>query len=197
MARVVQSNINGNEFTGHCPTCRHIELGPSLDATIEGFFEWAKGDEGRPCPKCGTPVVVDLHEDRRPCEASITCWRCQHVEIAKDIDGAWSAFQWWARIDADKAAAPSIADQYPHYFRRSPSQTIDVYRVLQLFAVTDPCIGHAIKKLLVAGMRGEKAAMGQTVEKDVAEAIVTLRRWQEMRAEEAGASAGASQSEAG
>lgn len=56
---------------------------------------------------------------------------------------------------------------------------IDVYRVLVLFGVTDPCLQHAVKKLLVAGGRGAKD-IGQ----DIQEAIDTLQRWQEMRAED-------------
>lgn len=69
---------------------------------------------------------------------------------------------------------------YNHYFKEVTGLThIDVYRVLQLFGVTDPCIQHAIKKLLVAGGRG-----GKDTTKDVAEAIVSLQRWQQMRSEE-------------
>jgi hypothetical protein len=60
---------------------------------------------------------------------------------------------------------------------------IDVYRVLQLFNVTDPCIAHAVKKLLVAGARGDKAIVS-TLERDVKEAIDSLQRWQEMRRED-------------
>lgn len=59
-------------------------------------------------------------------------------------------------------------------------ETIDVYRVLQLFGVTDPCLQHAVKKLLCAGQRGVKP-----VAKDVQEAIDSLTRWQEMLAEDA------------
>lgn len=59
-------------------------------------------------------------------------------------------------------------------------QFVDVYRVLALFGVTDPCLQHAVKKLLVAGGRGAKD-IGQ----DVQEAIDTLQRWQEMRREDA------------
>ena len=59
-------------------------------------------------------------------------------------------------------------------------ETIDVYRVLQLFGVTDPCLQHAVKKLLCAGQRGIKP-----VAKDVQEAIDSLNRWQEMLAEDA------------
>ena len=57
---------------------------------------------------------------------------------------------------------------------------VDVYRVLLLFNVTDPCLQHAIKKLLVAGGRGA----GKSIDKDIQEAIDSLVRWQEMRAEE-------------
>lgn len=75
----------------------------------------------------------------------------------------------------------TIAERYPHYFKDvSTLQVVDVYRVLELFGVTDPCLQHAIKKLLVAGGRGAK-----DIEKDIAEAIVTLQRWTEMKVEDA------------
>ena len=70
--------------------------------------------------------------------------------------------------------------KHAHYFKSVEGLSyIDVYRVLALFDVTDPCLQHAAKKLLAAGGRGAKD-MGQ----DVQEAIDTLRRWQEMRREE-------------
>lgn len=73
-----------------------------------------------------------------------------------------------------------IKENYPHYHKKVAGlEYIDVYRVLTLFNVTDPCIAHALKKLLVAGGRGAK---DQT--KDVHEAIVSLQRWEEMRDEE-------------
>jgi hypothetical protein len=69
---------------------------------------------------------------------------------------------------------------YAHYFKDvSNLDVIDVYRVLTLFGVTDPCIQHAVKKLLAAGQRGAKSTS-----KDVNEAIATLVRWQEMQAED-------------
>lgn len=71
--------------------------------------------------------------------------------------------------------------KHGHYFKDvSKLQTVDVYRVLRLFSVTDPCIAHAVKKLLVAGGRGA----GKTIEKDVTEAIDSLTRWQEMQLED-------------
>lgn len=69
--------------------------------------------------------------------------------------------------------------EYNHYYKKVPYEYVDVYRVLELFNVTDPAIQHALKKLLVAGGRGHK-----NLEKDVKEAIVSLNRWIEMREEE-------------
>jgi len=69
--------------------------------------------------------------------------------------------------------------KHNHYHKLCPYKSIDIYRVLQLFEVTDPCLQHAIKKLLVAGKRGSKDTY-----KDVTEAIDTLSRWQDMRIEE-------------
>lgn len=72
--------------------------------------------------------------------------------------------------------------KHGHYFKPVHKLThIDVYRVLELFAVTDPCIQHAVKKLLVAGGRGAGKDIGQ----DIQEAIDTLERWMAMRQEDA------------
>lgn len=59
-------------------------------------------------------------------------------------------------------------------------EEIDVYRVLDLFDVTDPCISHAVKKLLVAGGRGA----GKDFRKDLNEAIDSLVRCREMMGED-------------
>lgn len=71
--------------------------------------------------------------------------------------------------------------KHSHYFKPLPAGAthVDVYRVLQMFGVTDPCIQHAAKKLLVAGGRGSKDQA-----KDVQEAIDSLQRWQEIREED-------------
>lgn len=60
--------------------------------------------------------------------------------------------------------------------------TLDVYRVCSLFNVTDPCIQHAVKKLLVTGGR----AGAKDFDKDVQDAIDSLARLQEMRREDCG-----------
>ncbi len=69
---------------------------------------------------------------------------------------------------------------YSHYFKDVRKlEVVDVYRVLKLFDIVDPCIQHAVKKLLVAGGRGMK-----TIDRDILEAIATLERWKEMRKED-------------
>lgn len=70
--------------------------------------------------------------------------------------------------------------KHSHYYKDvSKYDTIDVYRVLALFGVTDQTLGHAIKKLLVAGGRGAK-----DLDTDVQEAIDTLTRFLDMRKED-------------
>jgi len=71
--------------------------------------------------------------------------------------------------------------RHSHYFKDvSNLSYIDVYRTLSLFNVTDPCLQHAIKKLLVAGGRGA----GKDICTDVQEAIDSLNRWKEMQEED-------------
>jgi hypothetical protein len=65
------------------------------------------------------------------------------------------------------------------YLRSVPTKQIDVYRVLHAFGVTDPCIQHAIKKLLAPGQRGSKSEA-----QDVHEALQSLQRYEAMREEE-------------
>jgi len=79
-----------------------------------------------------------------------------------------------------RTALPRARPRHPQYFKDvSHLDIIDVYRVLELFKVTDHAIGHAVKKLLCAGLRGSKP-----VEQDVQEALTALTRWVEMRDED-------------
>lgn len=69
--------------------------------------------------------------------------------------------------------------KHSHYFKNvSHLEWVDAYRVADLFGVTDPCIQHALKKLLVTGNRGHK-----DVATDVQDVIDTLERWKEMQLE--------------
>lgn len=57
--------------------------------------------------------------------------------------------------------------------------TLDVYRVLDLWCVTNPAIQHAVKKLLNAGQRGAK-----DYERDLREAVDSINRALQMIAED-------------
>lgn len=71
--------------------------------------------------------------------------------------------------------------KHSHYKKDvSHLKMIDVYRVAQLFGVTDHCEFHALKKILCAGKRGNK-----DYEKDIREAIDSLNRRLQMIAEDA------------
>lgn len=69
---------------------------------------------------------------------------------------------------------------HAHYYKSvAHLDSIDVYRVLDLFNVTNPCLQHAAKKILCAGARGNK-----DFEKDVREAVDSLNRALQMIAED-------------
>lgn len=72
-----------------------------------------------------------------------------------------------------------MKENHNHYFKPCPYDTLDVYRVINIFGVTDPCIQHALKKLLCSGVRGYKDQS-----KDIQDVIDTLERWKEMREED-------------
>jgi hypothetical protein len=82
--------------------------------------------------------------------------------------------------ETNKAVVMLDKPAHNHYFRECPYDRIDVYRVLELFHVTDPVMQHIVKKALVAGMRGMKSA-----ERDVSDIRDSASRWLEMRQEEA------------
>ena len=73
----------------------------------------------------------------------------------------------------------NVQPKYGHYFKDvSRLKKIDVYRVIDLWEITDPALQHALKKVLAAGKRGAKNQL-----QDVAEAIDSLVRFQDMQAE--------------
>ena len=69
----------------------------------------------------------------------------------------------------------------PYIVDISKYNKLDIYRILKLYGVSDPCLQHAIKKLLCAGKRGVK---NQT--QDINEAILSLKRFLEMQGEDNG-----------
>lgn len=69
--------------------------------------------------------------------------------------------------------------KHNHYFKDvSHLDYIDIYRVLDLFQVTDSCLQHAAKKILVAGNRGHK-----DLTRDVQDIIDSCQRFLEMQKE--------------
>ena len=69
----------------------------------------------------------------------------------------------------------------PYIVDISKYNKLDIYRILKLYEVNDPCLQHAIKKLLCAGKRGVK-----NQKQDVNEAILSLKRFVEMQGEDNG-----------
>ena len=69
----------------------------------------------------------------------------------------------------------------PYIVDISKYNKLDIYRILSLYDVTDPCLQHAIKKLLCAGKRGVKNQI-----QDINEAILSLQRLLEMQGEDNG-----------
>ena len=55
---------------------------------------------------------------------------------------------------------------------------IDVYRIIELYELHDPCFQHALKKILVPGARGHKDLIN-----DINDIIDTMQRKLEMMAE--------------
>lgn len=87
-------------------------------------------------------------------------------------------------IGVDDAASPAgESTLYDEYFRGVKHlNKIDIYRTLDLFGVTDHALGHAIKKLVLAGVR----TGGKPSFKDISEARDTLNRKLEMIQEDDG-----------
>lgn len=71
--------------------------------------------------------------------------------------------------------------EHKHYYREWHGK-IDIYRILSLYEVDDPCLQHAVKKLIVTGQRGGQ----KDFRRDVQDAIDTLNRKLEMLDEDEG-----------
>lgn len=72
------------------------------------------------------------------------------------------------------------SELYSHYYKDvSHLKQVDVYRIISLFEIADPCLQHALKKVLAAGKRGAKDP-----KQDIKEAIDTLQRKLEMLEED-------------
>ena len=143
---------------------------------MSGWIKRPKGTVGLPAGLVGSDaIVVKLAND----PGVYYDWRAGEVDWH---DGPGEILEYRVPSMAGVGdVAGTAPKKHRHYFRNvSHLSEIDVYRVLSLFGVTDQALGHAIKKLLVAGGRGAGKDIGQ----DVQEAVDTLLRWQEMRGED-------------
>ena len=69
--------------------------------------------------------------------------------------------------------------KHGHYFKDvSNLDVIDVYRIIDLWKITDPCNQHALKKILCPGERGHKDII-----QDTQDVIDTMQRKLEMFSE--------------
>lgn len=76
-------------------------------------------------------------------------------------------------------ATPANQPRFPHYFKAIPESThVDIYWVLKAWEVVDPCVQHAVKKLMAAGRRGAK-----DTKKDLEEARDSITRALEIDSE--------------
>ncbi len=82
-------------------------------------------------------------------------------------------------IRVDKEGNKSQAVKHAHYKKDVKHlDYIDVYRIIDLYELHDPCFQHALKKILVPGARGHK-----DLTKDINDIIDTMQRKLEMIAE--------------
>lgn len=99
-------------------------------------------------------------------------------------DDAWIEYLQSHNIEYPSSAsynAKNNNNNNPYIVDISKYNKLDIYRILKLYEVSDPCLQHAIKKLLCAGKRGVKNQI-----QDINEAILSLKRFLEMQGEDNG-----------
>jgi hypothetical protein len=150
----------------------YSEIGAAMTTGLEGRIEDQRSGYA---PRANSPEARNQAEFERQINLA--------YEIAKSRENPEGKASSVSNSDDkpvnNNLTATGIREGFSHYHKPCPYSHVDVYRVLKLFGVTDPCLQHAIKKLLVAGGRGQK-----DITRDVQEAVVTLTRWQQMQEEE-------------
>lgn len=105
-------------------------------------------------------------------------WKIDSVVL--ETEGTLTGTAALPQMPVEMIEPPPEPRRHAHYFRSVAGlQEIDIYRVLELFGVTDQALGHAAKKIMMPGLRGAKATR-----KDIEEAIDTLQRRLEMMDED-------------
>lgn len=91
--------------------------------------------------------------------------------IQKAFEGSGSTSGTTEQKEVHKDVSET-SSKHKHYFKDvSKLAEVDVYAILYLFEVTDPCIAHVVKKLLCTGKRGHK-----DFERDLQDSIDSLMR---------------------
>ena len=84
------------------------------------------------------------------------------------------------RVDKEDKQQKHQQQKHSHYKKDVRHlDYIDVYRIIDLYELHDPCFQHALKKVLVPGQRGHK-----DLTKDINDIIDTMQRKLEMLAED-------------
>lgn len=129
--------------------------------------------------------------DSDPSDETGNCYKLNYLGAGCDNNNQriiWKPLVLHGNVSIDQAVAAikeydkpiqTSDKKHKHYYKYVGNlEYIDVYSVLKLYEVTDPCIQHALKKLLVAGARGYK-----DIERDIQDIIDTLERWKELSEE--------------
>lgn len=129
-------------------------------------LEFCKANPDHPDCKC------------KEIEVDITDQQAESMQRSIDEFSKASGFSRDAIIGRYETYTINIDDRPSKYSRPCKGITLDVYDVLQAFAVTNPATQHAIKKLLCAGLRGHKDKM-----QDLTEALKSIERAIELEKE--------------
>ena len=156
--------------------------------------QWQKNTGKQPVDNDVCVEVGDIYGNRCTITASevdwyifgtdsdVSSWRIAD-SISSDIEEQPEAIPPSRVTLGDELVSTDVSakqdKKHSHYFKKCGYDYVDVYRILKMFDVTDPCISHACKKLLVSGGRGFK-----DIDHDIQDVIDTLVRWQEMRKED-------------
>ena len=95
-----------------------------------------------------------------------------HYDELREVQEKMAAREAHLKQSAEQNRAPDSLGKYDRRIKgkhNTGTCTVDVYRVLSAFEITEPELQHCIKKLLAAGQRGAK-----DYQQDLREASVSL-----------------------
>lgn len=118
-------------------------------------IDWSKAPEGA---THATPSGTFIREERGDRFVAYWEWLYEWVLIESGLEKDQLIERPKKRLTlVEQLRSIEKARKHSHYFKDvSGVDQIDVYAVLRLFEVTDPCLQHIVKKALCAGKRGAK-----------------------------------------